>query len=72
VVVPVDLVTGTARTAIGVPSYPFSITDIVIAGDGRTAYAAANSSVIPIDLTTRTAAKPIALPAGVRAVILAA
>jgi hypothetical protein len=71
VVVPVDLVTGAAQTAISVPSYPFSITDIVLARDGRTAYAAANSSVIPIDLSTRTAAKPIPMPDGVQAVVLA-
>lgn len=71
VVVPVDLVTGTAQTAISVPSYPFSITDIVLARDGRTAYAAANSSVIPIDLTTRKAARPIPMPADVHGIALA-
>ena len=54
------------------PSYPFSITDIALARDGRTAYAAADSSVIPIDLTTGKAAKAIPIPDGLTAIILAA
>jgi DNA-binding beta-propeller fold protein YncE len=71
VVVPIDLTTLTAERPIRVPSYPYSITDIVITPDGRTAYAAANSAVIPIDLEARKAARPIPMPAGIQAIILA-
>jgi hypothetical protein len=72
VIIPIDLAKGTAHAAISVPSYPYSITDIVISRDGRTAYAAAYSSVIPIDIATGKPAKPIPMPSGVSAVILTA
>jgi hypothetical protein len=72
VIIPIDLAKGSAHAAIPVPSYPYSITDIVISRDGRTAYAAAHSSVIPIDLTTGKPAKPIPMPSDVIAVILTA
>ena len=71
IVVPIDLTTLRAQPPIRMPSYPYSITDIVIAPDGRTAYAAANSAVIPIDLQARKAARPIPMPAGIQAIILA-
>jgi len=67
IVVPIDLTTLRAEPTIRVPSYPYSITDIVIAPDGRTAYVAANSAVIPIDLQART----ISMPAGIQAITLA-
>jgi len=70
-VVPIDLTTLRAERPIRVPSYPYSITDIVIAPDGRTAYVAANSAVIPIDLQARTAARPISMPTGIQAITLA-
>lgn len=71
IVVPIDLPSLKAERPIRVPSYPYSITDIVITPDARTAYVAANSAVIPIDLRTRTVARPIAMPAGIQAVTLA-
>jgi DNA-binding beta-propeller fold protein YncE len=71
VVVPVDLATGTVHAAIHVPSYPYSITDIVIARDQRTAYVAAYSSVIPINLATSRPEPPIRMPGGAHAIILA-
>src|SRR5215469_8953832 len=71
IVVPIDLTTLRAEPPIRVPRYPYSITDIVIAPDGRTAYVAANSAVIPIDLQARTAARPISMPAGIQAITLA-
>jgi hypothetical protein len=61
IVVPIDLVAGTAGKPIHVPSYPYSITDIAITANARTAYAATLASVIPIDLTTRKVARPIAM-----------
>jgi hypothetical protein len=64
VVVPVDLAADTAGTPIHVPSYPFSIIDIAIAADGRTAYATNLASVIPIQLATRKAGSPITVPDG--------
>jgi DNA-binding beta-propeller fold protein YncE len=64
VVVPIDLTTLTTQPPIRVLSYPFSITAILITPDGRTAAAAANTAVIPIDLQTRKASKPIRVPAG--------
>jgi hypothetical protein len=64
VVVPIDLTTLTTQPPIRVLSYPFSITAILITADGRTAAAAANTAVIPIDLQTRKASKPIRVPAG--------
>jgi hypothetical protein len=70
IVVPIDLTTLKAQPPIRVPSYPYSITDIVIAPGGPTAYVAANSAVIPIDLQARKAARPIPMPAGVQAVTL--
>jgi DNA-binding beta-propeller fold protein YncE len=72
VIIPIDLARGTAHAAIPVPSYPYSITDIVISRDGRTAYAAAYSSVIPINIATGKPAKPIPMPSDVSAVILTA
>jgi len=71
IVVPIDLTTLRAKPPIRVPSYPYSITDVVIAPDGCTAYVAAYSAVIPIDLQTRTAARPIPMPAGIEAITLA-
>ena len=70
IVVPINLATLRAGQPIRVPSYPYSITDIVIAPDGRTAYVAAYSAVIPIDLQARKAERPIPMPAGVQAVTL--
>jgi DNA-binding beta-propeller fold protein YncE len=70
-IVPIDLTTLRAERPIRVPSYPYSITGIAIAPDGRTAYAAANSAVIRIDLQARKAGRPIPMPAGIQAVILA-
>jgi len=64
VVVPIDLAAGTAGTPIHVPGYPFSIFDIAIAADGRTAYATDVTSVIPIQLATRKADSPITMPDG--------
>jgi DNA-binding beta-propeller fold protein YncE len=71
VVVAVDLNTFKAEPPILVPSYPYSITDIVIAPDGRTAYLAAYAAVIPIDLVTKKPGTPIRMPAGTQAVVLA-
>jgi len=70
-IVPVDLAAGKALAAIHVPSYPYSITDIVIAQDQRTAFAAAYSAVIPINLSTRKVEPPIHMPDGAHAIILA-
>lgn len=70
-VVPIDLTTLRAEQPIRVPSYPYSITGIVIAPDGRTAYVATYSAVIPIDLKAGRAGRPIPMPAGVQAVTLA-
>jgi DNA-binding beta-propeller fold protein YncE len=70
-VVPINLTTLRAEPPIRVPSYPYSITDIVIAPDGRNVYVAANSALIPIDLQTRKAARPIPMPAGIQAITLA-
>jgi DNA-binding beta-propeller fold protein YncE len=71
IVVPIDLATLKAGPPIRVPSYPYSITSIVIAPDGDTAYLAAYSAVIPIDLQTRKAERPIPIPAGIQAITLA-
>jgi len=71
IVVPIELATLRAEPPIRVRSYPYSITDIVIAPDGRTAYVAANSAVIPIDLRTKSTARPIPMPAGIQAITLA-
>jgi hypothetical protein len=71
VVVPIDLVTFTAERPIRVPSYPYSITDIVMAQNGRAAYVAAYSAVIPIDLPSRRVGKPVLMPAGIQAITLA-
>ncbi len=70
-VVPIDLTTLRAEPPIRVPSYPYSITDIVIAPDGRIAFVAAYSAVISVDLQTRRAARPIPMPAGIQAIVLA-
>lgn len=69
-IIPIDLAKGTAHAAIPVPSYPYSITDIVISRDGRTAYAAAYSSVIPINIATGKPDKPIPMPSNISAIIL--
>jgi DNA-binding beta-propeller fold protein YncE len=71
IVVPIDLTTLKAEPPIHVPSYPYSITDIVIVPDGRTAYVAAYSAVIPMDLQARKAERPIPMPAGIQAITLA-
>jgi len=47
-----------------VPSYPFSIIDIAITKDGRTAYATNLASVIPVHLATGKAGRPITMPDG--------
>jgi hypothetical protein len=65
VIIPIDLAKGSAQAAIPVPSYPYSITDVVVSRDGRTAYVAAHTAVIPVDLTTGKPAKPIPMPPGV-------
>jgi DNA-binding beta-propeller fold protein YncE len=70
-VVPIDLTTLRAEPPIRVPSYPYSITDIVIAPDQRNVYVAAYSAVVPIDLQTRKASRPIPMPAGIQAITLA-
>jgi DNA-binding beta-propeller fold protein YncE len=64
IVVSIDLADGTAGTPIHVPSYPFSIIDIAIAADGRTAYATNLASVIPIQLAAGKASSPITMPDG--------
>jgi hyaluronoglucosaminidase len=64
VVVPIDLAAGTAGTPIHVPSYPYSIIDIAITANDRTAYATNLASVIPIHLATRKAGRPITMPGG--------
>jgi DNA-binding beta-propeller fold protein YncE len=64
VIVPVDLTAGTAGTPIHVPSYPFSVTGITIAADGRTAYAANSAWVIPLDLAAGKAGRRITMPDG--------
>jgi DNA-binding beta-propeller fold protein YncE len=64
VIVPVDLTAGTAGTPIHVPSYPFSVTDIAIAADGRTAYAANSAWVMPVHLATGKAGRRITVPDG--------
>jgi DNA-binding beta-propeller fold protein YncE len=64
IVVPIDLAAGTAGKPIHVPSYPYSILDIAITANARTAYAVDLASVIPINLTTRKAARPITMTAG--------
>jgi hypothetical protein len=63
-VIPVNLTTGTAEAPIHVPSYPFSIEDIVISANGRAAYATDLTSLVPVQLASRTAGKPITLPDG--------
>ena len=64
IVVPIDLTAGTAGKPIHVPSYPYSVSDIAITANARTAYAVSLASVIPINLTTRKAARPITMPDG--------
>ena len=64
IVTPVNLAAGTAGKPIHVPSYPYSIIDIAITANARTAYAVSLASVIPINLKTRKAAKPITMPDG--------
>ena len=64
IVIPIDLAAGTAGKAIHVPSYPYSILDIAITANARTAYAVSLASVIPINLTVRKAARPITMPDG--------
>jgi hypothetical protein len=64
IVIPIDLAAGTAGKPIHVPSYPNSILDIAITANARTAYAVSLASVIPINLTTRKAARPITMPDG--------
>jgi hyaluronoglucosaminidase len=64
IVIPIDLAAGTAGKPIHVPSYPYSILDIAITANARTAYAVSLASVIPINLTTRKAARPITMPDG--------
>jgi DNA-binding beta-propeller fold protein YncE len=61
-VVPVDLAADTAGTPIHVPTYPYSIFAIAITADGRTAYATNLVSVMPIQLATRKAGRPITMP----------
>lgn len=70
VVVPIDLATLTAGPPIRVPSYPYSISSIFIAPDGRTAAAGAYNAVIPIDLRASKAGQPIQVPAGSAVVLL--
>lgn len=64
IVIPIDLAAGTAGKPIHVPSYPYSILDIAITANARTAYAVSLASVIPINLTARKAARPITMPDG--------
>lgn len=64
IVVPVDLAAGTAEKPIHVPNYPYSLTEIAITANGRTAYAVSQGKVTPINLTTRKAARPITMTAG--------
>jgi hypothetical protein len=64
IVVPIDLAAGTVGKPIHVPSYPYSILDIAVTANARTAYAVSLASVIPIDLATRKVARPIAMTDG--------
>lgn len=64
IVTPIDLAAGTAGKPIHVPSYPYSILDIALTANARTAYAVSLASVIPVNLTTRKAARPITMPDG--------
>jgi hypothetical protein len=64
IVIPINLAAGTAGKPIHVPSYPYSILDIAITANACTAYVVNLASVIPVNLTTRKAARPIAMTAG--------
>jgi len=70
VIVPIDLATLTYGPPIRVPSYPYSISSILITPDGHTAAVGAYAAVIPIDLRASKAGEPIQVPDGSAVVLL--
>ena len=70
VLVPVDLGSETAGLGIGLPGVKAAVSGLAISPDGRTAVLTTPTSIIPVNLPTGRAARPIRIAAGAYAVAL--